>query len=253
MARKPRFDPAINWEEIRREWRARVVAEYHSSAFTAELLHVLIRIGAPYDLLLTAHRIVKDELIHSERSFGVLRAVGGEDSLVTLTEETLKLPLYSEHLFEQATCVALQTFCLGETFAVPLFRAMYRKTTHPQAQNTLRRILKDESVHREFGWQLLDYLLTRDEARVKAIAGRFLVGFLAEYERGYGLVPEGSEEHVGEKERAFGLMPRAEYASVFQETLSRVIFPRFTRRQIDARGLWVKHKAARTEVTSPPQ
>jgi hypothetical protein len=237
MAKK-KLDPAIHWEEVRREWRARVVAEYHSAAYTAELLHVLIRLGAPYDLLATAHRIVKDELVHAERSYAVLRAVGGEDDVVALREETLKLPTYAEGLFDQATCVAMQSFCLGETFAVPLFRAMFRKTTYPRAVAVLKRILKDESVHREFGWALLDYLLEVDAARVRAQGEGRLRGFLLDYQQGYGLMAPGELEQVSAREEAYGLMPRSRYVAVFEETLERVIFPRFSRRGIDARTLW---------------
>lgn len=233
---KKRFDPAINWEELQREWRARVVAEYHSASFTAELLHLLIQIGAPYDLVYTAHRIVKDELVHAERSFVMLRAVGGEDSMVSLHEETLVLPAYAQTPLEQVICVDMHTFCLGETFAVPLFREMARRTKHPKATSVLKRILRDESVHREFGWALLDHLLERDDAKVKEVASAKLGGFLREFQFGYGTIREG-KERVTSKEEPFGLMPRARYVKVFEETLQQVIFPRFQKRGIEAKSL----------------
>lgn len=251
MTRAKRFDPAIHWEEIRREWRARVSAEYHSAAFTAELLHVLIRLGAPYDLLETAHRIVKDELVHAERSFAMLRAAGGEDQQIALRAESLCLPRYSALPFEQAACVAMSIFCLGETFAVPLFRAMARRTTHPRAAAALRRILKDESVHREFGWQLLDHLLEVDAARVRALAEQHLPTFLAEYELGYG-VPLDAPEVVTAREEPYGLMPRARYVSTFEEALRQVVIPRFTKRGIAAAKLWDERRSSPSSLHPAP-
>jgi hypothetical protein len=233
-------DPNLNWEELQREWKARIVAEYHSAAFTAELVHLLIRIGAPYDLLYTAHRIIKDELVHAERSFGMFQLLGGKEQLVELRDETLRLPVYSADTFTQVACTALQFFCLGESFAVPLFREMARKTKHHKATLVLKRILRDESVHREFGWSLLDYLLERDEATTKEIAKKQLGAFLRQYQRGYGTNSPEYPERVSAKEEPYGLMPRARYVKVFEEALHQVILPRFAKRGIDAKGLWLE-------------
>jgi hypothetical protein len=227
----------IFWDEVQREWRARVVAEYHSAAFTAELLHNLLQLGAPYDLLYTAHRIVKDEMIHAERSFALYTLFGGEESAIALREETLVLPRYAAAVFDQVSCVAMHSFCLGETFAVPLFRAMSRGTTHPRAKLLLRRILTDESTHREFGWDLLDFLCETKAERVRELALEHVPRFLDEFAQGYGTLYEG-EERVREAERAYGLMPRAEYVAVFRETVEQVILPRFAKRGIDLSSRW---------------
>ncbi|MEZ4237604.1 MAG: hypothetical protein R3F59_15940 [Myxococcota bacterium] len=53
----------------------------------------------------------------------------------------------------------MRDFCLGETPAVPLFRAMQARAAHPAVAPVLRRILADEAVHRAFGWEALDWLL----------------------------------------------------------------------------------------------
>jgi rubrerythrin len=235
---RPKKDPNLNWAELQREWKARVVAEYHSAAFTAELVHLLIRIGAPYDLLYIAHRIIKDELIHAERSFTMFQALGGQEQLVELRDETLRLPVYSADTFAQVTCTTLQFFCLGETFAVPLFREMARRTKHHKATQVLKRILKDESVHREFGWSLLDYLVEQDSETTKEIARAHLGAFLRQYQQGYGTDHAALPERVGPKEEPFGVMPRARYVKVFEEALHQVILPRFAKRGIDAETLW---------------
>jgi hypothetical protein len=237
-------DPTVNWSELQREWKARIVAEYHSAAFTAELVYLLIRLGAPYELLYTAHRIIKDELVHAERSFTMFQALGGQEQLVELRDETLRLPVYSSDTFTQVTCTALQLFCLGETFAVPLFREMARRTKHHKATLVLRRILKDESVHREFGWSLLDYLLARDREATQEIASAHVGDFLRQYQQGYGTDNAALPESVGPKEEGYGLMPRSSYVKVFNEALHQVILPRFAKRGIDAKTLWL-------QVTSP--
>ena len=107
----------------------------------------------------------------------------------------------------------------------------------------LKRILKDESVHREFGWSLLDYLLARDSETTKEIARTHLGPFLRQYQQGYGTDHASLPERVSSKEEPYGVMPLARYVKVFQEALHQVILPRFAKRGIDAEALWLQASA----------
>ena len=51
-------------------------------------------------------------------------------------------------------------FCLGETVAVPLFSHLRERCTESLPRAALDRILRDEVRHRDFGWDLLDWLCT---------------------------------------------------------------------------------------------
>jgi 1,2-phenylacetyl-CoA epoxidase catalytic subunit len=117
-------------------------------------------------------------------------------------------------------------FCLGETVAVPLFTELRRECTVPVARKALDRILKDEVRHKQFGWDLLDYLCERTPTLVDT-ARRFLPGALRHLEQRYGSVM-GSE--ISPAERAWGLMPPDDYRTILQTTLLKEYEPRFRER-----------------------
>jgi hypothetical protein len=217
--------------EVCREWQARVTAEYHSASFTTELLQLLILLGAPYALLHQAHRIVRDELDHAERSFEVFGKVGGEQSQVVMREDTLRSPQYEPSTFGQAFCINLSCFCIGETMAVPLFREMVRRSSDRRVVGLLHRIVEDESRHREFGWELLDWFLEVAPVPSMQLLEKHAALLLHRYREGYGdgVVLAGTEL-VGAAEEALGLLPRRVYAAVVRETVEQVVLPRFARR-----------------------
>ena len=83
--------------------------------------------------------------------------------------------------------IAVRVFCLGETVAVPLFRHLRERCTTPLAKEALDRILRDEVRHRDFGWDLLDWLLVSPIAdQVVAWVTAALPGMLVEIEASYG-------------------------------------------------------------------
>ncbi len=215
---------------VLQEWRNRVAAEYRSAALAAQILHWMIQAGFPDELLDTALRIVRDELDHAALSHDCLRAVGGEDEPVPLDVNALQHPPSDEGVLAQLVDGIGRSFCLGETFAVPLFDAMRRETVHPAALPSLERILRDEAVHRAFGWQALDVLLEMDpdgvRARLEQKLPGWLDGFAKAYASGREAVPLSPEE------RALGLLDGATYAEVHDRCLRQDIGPRLA-----ARGL----------------
>lgn len=217
---------------VRQEWAQRVAAEYRSAALTAQVLHWSIQAGVPEPLLHVALRVVRDELDHAQLSHECLRAFGGDDAPVPLDAAAMAAPGTAGVLGGLVDSVVVN-FCLGETFAVPLFDAMRRGTTHPAAQPVLLRILRDEAAHRQFGWDLLDELLARIpgvDARVAALLPSALAGFRRAYapqDDGPALLPE---------ERACGLLEHREYRDLHERTLADDVLPRFARRGIELGG-----------------
>ncbi len=189
------------------EWRNRVAAEYRSASIASHVLTLGIGCGLPRSLLKTASRIVEDELDHAELSHAVLTEVGNVHDPVSIDVRTLLPPACDDALLA-LTDVVLRDFCFGETFAVPLFRAMWRHTTRPTALRALDRILRDEAVHRRFGYDMLDALLEIDLDGVRLAVQDRLAPNYAQYRRAFFEV-EGPA--LTELERSYGLLDAAGY------------------------------------------
>jgi hypothetical protein len=220
-------------DRVRAEWRARIAAEYTSAAITQHLTLWLIQAGAPPDVIDAGLAIVADELVHSRMSHEVYVAAGGtlppaiERNDLGLGRSTAPL----EHDILRA-CV--RVFCLGETVAVPLFSHLRERCTEPPARAALDRILRDEVRHRDFGWDLLDWLCSIDDG-VPARVTPLLPAMLGELEASYGAgnpAIASDDGEMTEAERAWGLAPPREYAAILAETIARDYRPRFAARGI---------------------
>lgn len=222
-------------ERVREEWRARIAAEYTSAAITQNLVLWLIQAGAPPDLIEAGLVIVGDELVHSRMSHEVYVEAGG-DKPPAIVREQLGLARASEVLELDILRVAVRVFCLGETVAVPLFKHMRERCTQATARVALDRILRDEVRHRDFGWDLLDWLCASPIGEdVPALVTRELPAMLAELEASYGIANPAIAEDDGaitEPDRAWGLAPPREYAAILAQTLEKDYRPRF-----EARGV----------------
>jgi hypothetical protein len=224
---------------IRDEWRARIVAEYTSAAITQHLVLWLIQAGAPPDLIDAGLAIVADELAHSRLSHDVYVAAGGT-APPALDRTQLELQRRDGSLELAILRTAVRVFCLGETVAVPLFRHLREGCTEPVARTALDRILRDEVRHRDFGWDLLDWLLaTPLAADIPTWVGRELPAMLAELEQTYGLLNAVVAEDDGaitSDERAWGLAAPRDYATILGKTIAKEYRPRFAARDIAMPG-----------------
>ncbi|MBA2542660.1 MAG: ferritin-like domain-containing protein [Deltaproteobacteria bacterium] len=220
-------------ERVREEWRARIAAEYTSAAVTQHLVLWLIQLGAPPDLIEQGLAIVTDELVHSRMSHEVYTAAGGSDP-PALDRDRLGLSRVHAALEHDILDTAVRVFCLGETVAVPLFKHLRTKCTHASARAALDRILRDEVRHRDFGWDLLDFLLTIDDSVPERVATT-LPAMMSDLERSYGVGNAAIADDDGvmtEEDRAWGLAPPRDYADILARTIERDYRPRF-----EARGI----------------
>jgi hypothetical protein len=211
------------------EWSNRVAAEYTSATYASQALHRAIQVGLPDDLHRTALRIVGDELDHARLSHDCLTALGGADEPIPLELAALELPSPEGPLAALVDNV-VRNFCLGETFAVPLFDAMRRTATHPAVQPALTRILRDEAVHRAFGWSALDALLALDETGVRQRIIDRLPAWLDGFRQAYAAMPDSNT--LTAEELTMGLIPLSTYAEVHDRTVTGDIYPRFSERGI---------------------
>jgi hypothetical protein len=227
---------AVASERVRQEWRARIAAEYTSAAVTQQLVLWLIQAGAPPDLIESGLAIVHDELVHSRMSHDVYVAAGG-DQPPAIDRTQLGIARGSDVLELDILRAAVRVFCLGETVAVPLFKHLRERCTEQAARATLDRILRDEVRHRDFGWDLLDWLCASaigDD--VPRLVGDQLPAMLAELEESYGTQNPTIATDDGEMtdaERAWGLAPPREYAAILAQTIEKDYRPRFAVRSIN--------------------
>lgn len=226
-------DAQVATERVREEWRARIAAEYTSAAMTQELVLWLIQAAAPPDLIEAGLAIVADELVHSRMSHEVYLAAGGTLP-PAIDREQLGLARTSPQLEVDILRAAVRVFCLGETVAVPLFSHLRSRCTEPVARAALDRILRDEVRHRDFGWDLLDWLSTILDA--PALVTPTLPAMLRDLEGSYGTGNPTVATDDGEMtpaERAWGLAPPRDYAAILAETVEKDYRPRFAARAIE--------------------
>jgi 1,2-phenylacetyl-CoA epoxidase catalytic subunit len=217
-------------DRARQEWRNRVAAEYRSASITAQTLHWAIVVALPEPILKTAIRIVGDEIDHATLSHEVLVEIGGGDEPVALNPHHLSLPEASEGPLPALVDAVVDNFCLGETFAVPLFARMREGTTLPVARAALDRILRDEAVHRAFGWDTLDEIIALAPDPVRARIQARLPGWLSSFAQGYGTLRP--QEPLSDDERGAGLIRLDEYVEIWHRTVRDDLSQRFARRGI---------------------
>lgn len=204
-------------------------AEYRSAALTAQLAHQLLVIGASGDLVRAALRIVDDELAHAEDAARVVAhavdAGATPPAVAPTPRDRLALPRRWEPLELDVAATCLETFCVGETVAVPLFVRMREGATVAPARAALDRIVVDEVRHAEFGWLLLESLLAGPEgALVRAFLHARIGEVLRRVASQYG--GAASDTAIPPEARAYGLIPGAEYAEALRRAASREYLPR---------------------------
>lgn len=233
-------------EAVIHEWSRRVEAEYRSAAITHHLTLWLIQMGASPDLIHDGLRIVADELAHADLSFKTFVAAGGT-SVAPISRESLALRVKAgEQLEEAVTRWGVEVFCLGETVAVPLFKVLREACVVPPAREALDRVLRDEVRHRDFGWTLLEYLVsTPHEGLVRTVVERELAGMFARVQQNYAPVGGETNTSIPDADRAWGLMPIARYRQILDRTYERDYRPRFERLGFAVEAAWDKAKAMR--------
>ncbi len=221
--------------EARDEWLRRVEAEYRSAALTQHLTLWLIQIGASPDLVSDGLRVVRDELAHAAMSHRVFLAAGGEGG-PAVPRETLELArTEGAPLEDDVARACLEVFCLGETVAVRLFKELRAACEVPVARRVLDRVLRDEVRHRDFGWALMAWLLSRPAhgERLRGLVQRELPRALGRIEAAYA--PADPETKLSRQSARWGLLPAARYGPILRAALSRDCGPRLARLGIDAR------------------
>lgn len=238
MPPKPQVVASVASGAVRDEWLRRVQAEYTSAAITQHFTLWLMQIAASPDLIRSGLRIAWDEMVHARMSHKTYVAAGGDKAPELLRERLGLRRDESEPLEHAVMRVTLDTYCIGETVAVPLFKSLREGCKQPVARRALDRILRDEVRHRAFGWTTLEWLLEGPMATpLRTVAAQALPRSFSKIQMSYG----ASLKHLSAmpaEDRAWGLMPPADYAAIVERTLTRDWIPRFAAVDIDAAAAW---------------
>jgi hypothetical protein len=159
-----------------RAWQLRVLDEYRSQVAFSELLMELTELGASFDTLGAAIRVVRDEGRHVELCRRMVVALGGTDQMPGEPQWVRSDP--SAALLTRILRTTVGFLCIGETLSAELIIAAQRAATDGLAKAVLGSMAADEALHGRFGWMLLDLLLPHlDEVQRNEIDRRLAPEF----------------------------------------------------------------------------
>jgi len=215
------------------EWRRRTQAEYTSAAIAQQVTLWLIQLGAPPDLIRDGLRIVEDELAHSEMSAVVADDAGGVAGSPVIDPATLTVGGGGDPAAALVASI-LRYFCIGETVAVPLFRMLRSRCSVPVARRALDRILRDEARHRQFGWDVLDWVLLAGGPSVRDALAAQAPTMLSEVVTAYTVATDGAEPEapMSPNVLAWGLAPPSDYLDTLAIALASDVRPRLATRGV---------------------
>jgi hypothetical protein len=204
-------------------WLNQTGAEYNSSARTIHLVHWMQQVAMSPDLIREAISIADDEMVHAQLCYAVAAEAGCTSGL---PYDDLSLSLgerFDDHR-KNVLYVLVESYCFGETVAVPLFSAMRKHTQHPAALAVYDQVLEDEPRHAAFGWLALawcDEMWPETRSWLAEIVPDALSSMRAAYH-----VSSEYEPPLSGQEKAWGMMPKRQY----QEVLDKTIKGTFTER-----------------------
>ncbi len=143
-------------EDVRWVWTQSTFSEYASAAAFAEIATLLLKAGAPIDLVAAAGDFVVDEMLHAELSARLAMAFGGAVPLDVDLRKLVKPPAAGKALRGAAELI-VRTSCVGEALTVPILKTTMAAATTPLVEQVVGRILHDESAHAELGGWFLDW------------------------------------------------------------------------------------------------
>ena len=207
-------------ELIEQEWMGRIEAEYNSACLAEQVRIFLLTINASPRVTKLAQKIVKDELNHAHLCWQLLDEYGS--SALSPPRKVGAVPK-----LDHPVTRIVDSFVLGETFAVPLFEAMLDNATVPKAVAVLRKIIQDEKTHSAFGWLVLDELMENGLTTSREVQN-MLQQALITFREGYASNQLSFRYSSAQKE--FGLIDGETYQNVWYRSYRQVVRPKLESR-----------------------
>ena len=158
------YDAATR-EAARFAWATRIVDEYRSVAVFSELLRLLTDLEASYPALCAVHRLIGDELRHTEVTTRVVEWLGGRNGLaIDLSDVGLPPRDDDESAVVRALHIIGRELVVAEEESIYALAAYRNATTEPAIRSVLDGVLVDEVRHAAAGRALLSELGGRLDA-----------------------------------------------------------------------------------------
>jgi hypothetical protein len=186
------------------------------AAFARFALH-LLAVGAPADLVASAHEALGDETLHARLAFGLASAYAGE----SVGPDRLGID-GSLDGFSIATFVAtlVREGCIGETVAAIEAREALANTSDVAVREVLAIIARDELRHSELAWRTLAWLLRSRQVEPAWVRG--------EVARALSEITAAARPTAFDEElRPFGIVTDLDRDELRRAAVSRGIGPSF--------------------------
>ena len=149
-------------EAARFAWATRIVDEYRSVAVFSELLRLLADLEASFPALAAVHRLIGDELRHTEQTTRVVEWLGGLDGLaIDLADVGLPPRDAGESALVRALHIIGRELVVAEEESIYALAAYRNATTEPAIRAVLDQVLVDEVRHAAAGRALMAELAPR--------------------------------------------------------------------------------------------
>ena len=226
---KPALDLAFNAQ------LALAAGEYSAVDLFARIASAMSLVGAPFDLVAEASRIVNDEIRHADYCYRMAALCGDRDAVTNFDTAGFtrisQLPLAIEEL----DYVLMEVSAIGETLAAALLTACQRRATDPVTHALFTSIIGDEVHHARLGWYYFAWRAPQwthaERQRLADRVGELLITVEPRFWVGRD-APAGARKGA----RALGVLDSASQRGVVQQIMEDEIVP-----ALDALGLGASH------------
>ncbi len=151
-------------------WTANGVAEHASVASFARFALSLMAVGAPADLVASAHDAALDEIRHAKACFALASAYAD----APVGPGAFPLSSDEEILTDLATLAARTVVegCVGETLAAMIAEEQHARAKHPAVREALAMIARDEARHAELAWRTVAWAVREGGVDVRDAVAR---------------------------------------------------------------------------------
>jgi hypothetical protein len=201
-------------------WARDAFAEHASVASFGRFALDLLSLGAPAELVASAHRAALDEVVHARLCFMLAQAYRGS----TLGPGALNVGgsvAVSSDPAAVAERVAYEA-CVGETLGALVVAERLHVARDPAVVRVLSRLARDEARHAELGWRTAGWLVARGGNRTSVRVGQAIARAMRDLRRAPERVFDASED---ESTRAHGRLGARSLARVIQHGCDDVIGP----------------------------
>jgi hypothetical protein len=133
-------------------WQNRAISEYQGALMFNDFYGLLVNLNAPMNLQLLANQMATEEMSHAIACFSIAKHFGFDGSF-----QIRALQGSTEVSHANLYHFVISTFLMGEYVAFHLLADTIRQVSSNVYKETLRRILRDESVHARIGVKFIAF------------------------------------------------------------------------------------------------